>query len=158
MGFGPKGKNSLAYRVFQQGGHDATFGLDTDDDETTFAELWMGATHEKGVSQVRSPAGLAGQKLSNILLSKEGQDHFLGAKLLAKFPKLADDVHGGVPFIFKVLSAGQALPLQVHPDIKSSERLRSQGQTEGEDVTVVDAMHKPEVSAPIFASKSSRIW
>lgn len=150
MGFGPCGHDSLAYRLFLQGHHDTVFGLSSDDGNTPFAELWMGATHEKGVSKVRKPAELAGRDLSSVLLDDEGE-HFLGPKLLKKFPKMAKRVHAGVPFVFKVLSAGKALPLQVHPDEKLSEQLRNKGKTESEDISVVDSMHKPEVSVPADA-------
>lgn len=145
MEFGPHGDDSLAYQLFKKGGHAEYFGEKSDGKDTPFAELWMGSGHEKGISKIREPASLEGQELSKVLLGADGEQ-FMGKKLLKRFPKMAEDAHGGVPFIFKVLSAGKALPLQVHPNMQQGESLRANGVEERADRTTFDSMHKPEVS------------
>jgi mannose-6-phosphate isomerase len=142
MPFGPHGEKSVAYQMFKKGGHAQKYGQKDDGDSTPFAELWMGAGHEKGPS---SSPHYNDQSLA-ALLTGEKQKYFLGEALPKKFPHLMRPEHGGVPFIFKVLSAGVPLPLQVHPDKEAGERLREKGTIEREDRTVFDTMHKPEIA------------
>jgi mannose-6-phosphate isomerase len=63
------------------------------------AELWMGA-HPSG------PAGVAWTTLDEVIAA--APERALGAECAARFG-------GRLPFLLKVLSAGQALSIQVHP-------------------------------------------
>jgi mannose-6-phosphate isomerase len=65
-------------------------------------------------------------------------EHYLGS-ILQKWPHARD-----VPFLFKILSIGKALPLQAHPDKDLGAALNKRNPTE-----FVDANHKPEIAVAI---------
>lgn len=47
----------------------------------------------------------------------------------ARYPDKKDEEFGGkghVPFLFKILTCKQALPLQIHPDIELSKKLHKE--------------------------------
>lgn len=136
---------SLAGQLFHRGPHATHFSEASDDDETPYAELWLGASHEKGVSKLLEPDEVKNMKLDDALLGSAKD--LISPATFEQFPKLKKNEHGGMPFIFKILSAGKALPLQVHPNNQLSEQLRQKYLKEDEDQTVFDSMHKPEVSA-----------
>lgn len=106
-------------------GCDPTFSINED---LTYAELWMG-THPKAPSI---------HKARNIPLSKwlNTYPEFLGEKIRKKFPG-----EGELPFLFKVLSVGQSLSIQAHPDKELAERLHK----EKPDL-YPDSNHKPEIA------------
>ncbi|KIK26872.1 hypothetical protein PISMIDRAFT_675486 [Pisolithus microcarpus 441] len=98
------------------------------DESTPYAELWMG-TH------VKSPSGVVGS-------NKTLRD------FLARHPELMGDVSsvfdttgGNLPFLFKVLSIGKALSIQVHPDKKTAAKLHAQQPS-----VYTDPNHKPEIA------------
>ncbi|KZT25058.1 mannose-6-phosphate isomerase [Neolentinus lepideus HHB14362 ss-1] len=103
------------------------------DENTIYAETWMG-THSNG------PASIYGTSQSLKDLIDANPQHFLGSAY-QKWPKSTE-----VPFLFKILCAGKALPLQAHPDKKLGEELNRQDQGKGE---FVDANHKPEIAVTI---------
>jgi mannose-6-phosphate isomerase len=69
------------------------------------AELWMGA-HPSG------PAGVAWTTLDEVIAA--APERALGAECATRFG-------GRLPFLLKVLSAGQALSIQVHPSREQAE-------------------------------------
>src|SRR6266513_151593 len=69
------------------------------------AELWMGA-HPSG------PAGVAWTTLDEVIAA--APERALGAECAARFG-------GRLPFLLKVLSAGQALSIQVHPSREQAQ-------------------------------------
>jgi len=122
---------------------DSAFKVDS---STPYAELWMG-THVNGPARIAGSAG--GQSLLEYI--QTDPKNILGEKIEKEF--------GGrdLPFLFKVLSVGKALsiqvkkitcaitmltlaPLQVHPDKANAERLHASRP----DV-YKDANHKPEM-------------
>ncbi|KAN0060160.1 Mannose-6-phosphate isomerase [Thecaphora frezii] len=150
--FGPKGAKSLARRLWQKGGH-ADAQRKSLDHDTPYAEFWMGATHQKGPSTISKPAadhGLGvrdGQSLAHFLLGDPSRT--LSSKLVDSHRYLRKHVHGGMPFIFKVLSAGQALPLQAHPDVRLAQKLKAQMTEESDEHTTFDGHHKPEIALAV---------
>src|ERR1700731_304929 len=88
------------------------------------AELWMGA-------HPSAPSGVAGSPLDAVIAADP--DRQLGAACVARFgPRL--------PFLLKVLSADQALSIQVHPT-----RAQAQAGFRAENVNYVDDWPKPEL-------------
>ncbi|HAB52005.1 MAG TPA: mannose-6-phosphate isomerase, class I, partial [Ignavibacteriales bacterium] len=73
------------------------------DKDKPYAELWMGA-HPKAPSQIL----IDGKEhdLNEIIRQYPGE--MLGSKVSKRFS-------GTLPFLFKVLSANEALSIQVHP-------------------------------------------
>lgn len=66
-------------------------------------------------------------------------EFFMGSPMLKKF--------GGdtsVPFLFKILTAGKALQLQVHPDKGAAAKLHKQNPDEFKDTN-----HKPEIALAV---------
>ncbi|KAI0233694.1 Mannose-6-phosphate isomerase [Lamellibrachia satsuma] len=100
----------------------------TASEDVAYAELWMG-THPKG------PSIHMGR---NIPLSDwlTTYPEFLGDKMRKAFPG-----KGELPFLFKVLSVGQSLSIQAHPDKNLAERLHR----EKPDL-YPDSNHKPEIA------------
>jgi mannose-6-phosphate isomerase len=99
-------------------------------DGTPQAELWMGA-HPGDSSRVLrggTPEALAG------LIAKD-PDAELG-------PAVAAQYGGRLPFLLKVLSAGEPLSLQVHPD-QARAQARFADPAYADDYT--DDNHKPEI-------------
>ncbi|MEW5870549.1 MAG: mannose-6-phosphate isomerase, class I [Chloroflexota bacterium] len=94
-----------------------------------YAELWMG-THPNAPSQVLSgdqpvplPAWIAAHPQAA-----------LGERIARRFA-------GKLPFLFKVLSAGEALSIQAHPDKSQAGRLHA-----NDPEHYPDDNHKPEIA------------
>jgi mannose-6-phosphate isomerase len=88
------------------------------------AELWMGA-------HPSAPSGVAGSTLDAVIAADP--DRELGPACVARFgPRL--------PFLLKVLSAGQALSIQLHPS-----RAQAQAGFRAGNVNYVDDWPKPEL-------------
>lgn len=103
------------------------------DDDKYYAELWMG-THPNG------PSHLFSSPSTSVLdVIKSNPAHYLGPTLLQKWPSTTH-----VPFLFKILSIGKALPLQAHPDKSLGEELNRENPRE-----FVDANHKPEIAVAV---------
>ena len=90
------------------------------DDETPYAELWMG-THPNAPSKI-------GSKPLKDFISKDT----ITPDLYNKYQDL--------PFLFKVLSIQKALSIQAHPDKQLAERLHKEFPQ-----VYKDANHKPEM-------------
>lgn len=101
------------------------------------AELWMGA-HPKAPSRIRIQQRW--QPLNSLIQQNPGD--ILGTEVLDRFGKQ-------LPYLFKVLAAGQPLSIQAHPD-KNQARLGFERENkEGISLTAPhrnykDRQHKPE--------------
>lgn len=107
--------------------------------ELPYAELWIGA-HPKSPSVV-VPHGAQGYRLEDpITLDRFIQDSpikLLGEKCFERFgPKL--------PFLAKILSAGDNLSIQVHPTTKQAQNLHQR-----DPIRYPDDWHKPEIAVAI---------
>lgn len=89
------------------------------------AELWMGA-HPK------SPSKIHGQGLDELL--KSSAETIMG-------PELHQQYGHGLPYLFKVLSANDALSIQLHPSKKEAEELHQR-----DPKNYPDDNHKPEIA------------
>lgn len=91
-------------------------------------------THPNG------PSHLFSSPSTSVLdVIKSNPAHYLGPTLLQKWPSTTH-----VPFLFKILSIGKALPLQAHPDKSLGEELNRENPRE-----FVDANHKPEIAVAV---------
>ena len=94
-----------------------------------YAELWMGA-HPSAPSDVV----LNGEAVPLLALLQQDPGPVLGEAV-------AQTSGGSFPFLFKVLSAGEALSIQVHPNAEQARRLHAQ-----DPAHYPDPNHKPEVA------------
>ncbi len=94
-----------------------------------YAELWMGM-HPKAPSLVKTPQGDI--PLSDFIRAHPGE--ILGERVVRQFgPRL--------PFLFKVLSAAEALSIQAHPNKEQAVRLHARDPEH-----YPDDNHKPEIA------------
>lgn len=106
------------------------------------AELWMGA-------HPVAPSRLAGTGV--------GLDEVIGRDPAAALgPAAARDFDGRLPFLFKVLAAGQALSLQAHPDAARARAGFGREEASGRPLTdprrtYRDPSHKPELICAVTA-------
>ncbi len=106
-------------------------GIEAQDD-LPYAELWMGA-HPKASSKLL----LNGQRASLRQLIAQHPHLLLGEDVITRFSET-------LPFLFKVLSIGEALSIQAHPNKPQAERLHAQDPEH-----YPDANHKPEVAVAL---------
>ncbi len=105
--------------------------------DTPYAELWIGA-HPTAPSQVV----LEGKKVPLHKWIAENPEPILGERVVKKFgPQL--------PFLLKVLSAAEALSIQVHPNKEQAERLHARDPEH-----YPDANHKPEIAIALDGLKA----
>lgn len=104
------------------------------DENTPYAELWMGTHHTSPSRLLDSPAQ---EKLSDYLAANP---KLIGAHVVDRF-KDEGAAEGNLPFLFKVLAIEKALSIQTHPDKEMARKLH----TERPDV-YKDANHKPEMA------------
>jgi mannose-6-phosphate isomerase len=102
------------------------------------AELWMGA-HPKAPSEVL----LDSVRVSLIELIKKDPISILGKATFRKFS-------GSLPFLFKVLAAGEPLSIQAHPTIKQARdgfrrENRENIPLDAYERSYKDQNHKPEI-------------
>ncbi|KAE8211859.1 hypothetical protein CF327_g4433 [Tilletia walkeri] len=149
--WGKIGESSLAGQLYLKGGHASAQGKSQLDPDTPYAEFWQGSTHIKGPSTLASAhspdpgATVLETPLSEIL--REQKYEVLGGKLMRKMPWIDTDTHGGIPILFKILSAGKALPLQAHPDSELAKKLHeAQPDREDDHQVRFDGVHKPEIA------------
>lgn len=114
------------------------FGIANPDGQPQ-AEIWMGA-HPNGCSQVLETKNEDMVKLSE-LIARDPQS-YLGERVYREFTEL--------PFLFKVLSAAQALSIQVHPSLEQARQGYAKEQEAGIDIKAPnrnykDPNHKPEL-------------
>ena len=98
-------------------------------------------THPKGTASLWDEPQVS---LRGLVMSSSGS--YIGDRLVtstqthqAKFANSTE-----VPFLFKILSIGKALPLQAHPDKKLGESLN-----DADPAQFVDANHKPEIAVAL---------
>ncbi len=103
-------------------------GMESEKDRP-YAELWMG-THPKAPSDVM----LDGSCVPLPQLISRYPLEILGRTVAARFS-------GQFPFLFKVLSAAEALSIQAHPDKKQAEFLHARDPEH-----YPDDNHKPEIA------------
>lgn len=100
--------------------------------DVPYAELWIG-THPKAPSTIT---------IDNAEVSLD--------KLIAQFPReilganIAPKFNNKLPFLLKVLSAGQALSIQSHPDKELAKKLHAQDPN-----NYPDDNHKPEIAIAV---------
>lgn len=99
---------------------------------TPYAELWMGA-HSKAPSSIEMPDG--SHRPLDAWIS-EYPEAILGEVVAKRF--------GQLPFLFKVLSAGEALSIQVHPTKAQAETLHARDPEH-----YPDDNHKPEIAVAL---------
>lgn len=97
-----------------------------------YAELWIGA-HPKAPSQIE----VDGEFISLDAAVQKYPDEILGKETIDNF---------GVqfPFLLKILSAAQALSIQLHPNKKQAETLHKK-----DPLNYPDDNHKPEIAIAI---------
>ena len=113
------------------------FGIENPHDVAQ-AEIWMGA-HPADPSLVE----WQGEQVRLDDLIATDPVHFLGQKTAQRFQER-------LPFLFKVLNAGQPLSIQLHPDKPTAERGFADEQARGVPLDAptrnyADANHKPEL-------------
>jgi len=123
--WGKKGSSSLAAQLAEGAGI-PEFKID---ESKHYAELWIG-THPNAPTRVLS----TGQLLSEHLVA---HPELVGESVIKRF-SLQD---GQIPFLFKVLSFDKALPVQIHPDKQTAQRIHSEKPD-----SYVDPNHKPEMA------------
>jgi mannose-6-phosphate isomerase len=104
----------------------------TPEPDTPYAELWMGA-HPKAPSHVQVDPD------TTVPL-----DRWIAADPRAALGAAVADSFGGLPFLFKVLSAGQSLSIQAHPNRTQAEQLHARDPEH-----YPDPNHKPEVAVAL---------
>lgn len=110
----------------------------TDPDGRPMAELWMGA-HPKSSSRVLDPRG--NEIALRTLITRDPQG-MLGRAVAERF--------GELPFLFKVLCAGEPLSIQVHPSLSAARAGFAKENQAGialdaPNRNYKDANHKPEL-------------
>jgi mannose-6-phosphate isomerase len=116
------------------------------------AELWMGV-HPRGESLVETEEG-TWVPLSGLI--KENPDATIGSALNSQF--------GNLPFLFKLLAAGEPLSIQAHPSkAQAEEGFRKEEESgvpiDAFDRNYKDDNHKPEIICaltPYWAMKGFR--
>ena len=99
-----------------------------------YAELWMGA-HPKAPSAVV----VNGHEVPLDQWIAAHPQELLGQAVAKRF-------HNSLPFLFKVLAAGEALSIQAHPNKQQAEQLRA-----SDPAHYPDDNHKPEIAIAIDA-------
>ncbi len=102
------------------------------------AEVWMGA-HPK------APSKVDGQTLGDLI--EADPDGILGPHVVSKFD-------GKLPFLFKLLAAGQPLSIQSHPNLQQAKEGYERENREGIPLDAPhrnykDDNHKPEIICAI---------
>ncbi len=104
----------------------------------TFAEMWMGV-HSRGPSIVRTGEG------------ERSLSEFIAANpVLSLGEEAAGRFQGDLPFLFKLLAAGQPLSIQAHPNRVQAEEGYDREEREGIPIDAFhrnyrDRNHKPEL-------------
>lgn len=131
-GWGKRGLDSKV-AVFKKA-QDDKFNIE--DNNQPYAELWMG-THSNCPSTIILPD--QSQSLKDYI--SKNPAGILGKDVCTRFYDNTESLKpGDLPFLFKVLSIGQALSIQAHPDKKLARELHSR-----DPANYPDANHKPEM-------------
>ncbi|OCF77054.1 mannose-6-phosphate isomerase, class I [Kwoniella mangroviensis CBS 8886] len=127
--WGKVGRDSLAGRLTENASEP---GFEFKPDQP-YAELWMGTHPTNPASLHSSPS---------TLLSKHLESH---SELLGSGTE--GQTEGHVPFLFKVLTCKQALPLQIHPNKELAKKLHEEDPEKYPDIN-----HKPEIAVCLSPS------
>ncbi|WVR04735.1 mannose-6-phosphate isomerase, class I [Kwoniella sp. DSM 27419] len=140
--WGRVGNDSMAGRL-SKNASDSSFKLNP---EEPYAELWMG-THPTNPSSIRSSGALLSTYLSSNKHLLGSADQFSTPFTGAKGSGSEGQTEGHVPFLFKVLTCKQALPLQIHPNKDLAKKLH-----EEDPEKYPDTNHKPEIAVCLSPS------
>jgi mannose-6-phosphate isomerase len=121
--WGMRGKDAFIPRLL---------GMEAEADHP-YAELWIG-THPNAPSDVVMPDG---SSVSLRQLIEQSPAEILGEMVSKRFA-------GTLPFLFKVLSAEEALSIQVHPNKEQAQALHAR-----DPLHYPDDNHKPEVAVAL---------
>jgi mannose-6-phosphate isomerase len=110
------------------------------------AELWMGA-HPKAPSEVL----LNNKRISLIELIKKDPIAILGKSTSRKFS-------GSLPFLFKVLAAGEPLSIQAHPTVKQARDGFRRENRENIPLDAYERSYKDQNHKPEIISALSPFW
>jgi mannose-6-phosphate isomerase len=97
-----------------------------------YTELWIGA-HPKASSEIE----INGQKFSLEQIIEKYPSEILGKHVSKKFKNK-------FPFLLKVLSAAEALSIQVHPNKEQARKLHAE-----DPINYPDKNHKPEIAVAL---------
>ncbi|WWD00710.1 mannose-6-phosphate isomerase, class I [Kwoniella sp. B9012] len=142
--WGKVGKDSLAGRLTKNASEP---GFEFKPDQP-YAELWMGTHPTNPASLYSSPSTLLSKHL-------ESHPNLLGSSGSKFNPPFTGkegsgtegQTEGHVPFLFKVLTCKQALPLQIHPNKELAKKLHEEDPEKYPDIN-----HKPEIAVCLSPS------
>ncbi|WRT64651.1 mannose-6-phosphate isomerase, class I [Kwoniella shivajii] len=142
--WGKVGNDSLAARLTKNASEK---GFEIKPDQP-YAELWMG-THPTNPAKLYTDQTTLLSKYisSNPSLLGSSKDKFSTPFTGKKGSGTEGQVEGHVPFLFKVLTCKQALPLQIHPNKDLAKKLHEQDPEKYPDVN-----HKPEIAVCLSPS------
>lgn len=128
-------KNKVQHYAWGQKGRQSYIadflGLTTDAD-APHAEIWMG-THPNGPSDIITDS----HRLSLAQLIERDPERILGRNVAHEFSN-------SLPFLFKILSAGEPLSIQAHPDRHQARLLH-----QNDPAHYPDSNHKPELAVAL---------
>jgi mannose-6-phosphate isomerase len=110
------------------------------------AELWMGA-HPKAPSEVL----LNNDRISLIELIKKDPNAILGKSTSRKFS-------GSLPFLFKVLAAGEPLSIQAHPTVQQARDGFRRENSENIPMDAYERSYKDQNHKPEIISALTPFW
>lgn len=119
---GEIGNDSLAARLASKNGA-VSFDLKP---EQAYAELWMGTHPNNPAHLFLSPDTLLSTHLKKNSSLLGAANRFSPPFTGAKGSGTEGQEEGHVPFLFKVLTCKQALPLQIHPDKNLAKKLHEE--------------------------------
>ncbi|KAL2163215.1 hypothetical protein VTH06DRAFT_5271 [Thermothelomyces fergusii] len=123
--WGKKGQQSLAARLCKRTVED----FEIRDDEP-YSEMWFGDYPDYPARVLKT-----GRPLKDVL--DENKERLLGKKVI-------DTLDGQLPFLPKILSIAEALPLQIHPDKDLAAALHAR-----DPAAFTDPNHKPEIAVAL---------
>lgn len=127
--WGKKGNDSMVARLLKNAYPETNII-----DDKCYAELWLG-THPNGPSIIKSND----TELLNLIKQRP---EYLGEKCLEQFGN-------DIPYLFKVLSIGEALSIQVHPNKEMAKELHAK-----QPDIYKDPNHKPEIAIALTPFKA----
>ncbi|OWT36573.1 mannose-6-phosphate isomerase, class I [Cryptococcus neoformans Bt1] len=135
--WGEIGNESLAARLASKNGA-VSFNLKP---KQAYAELWMGTHPNNPAHLFSSPDTLLSTHLKKNPSLLGAANRFSPPFTGAKGSGAEGQEEGHVPFLFKVLTCKQALPLQIHPDKTLAKKLHEENPKQFSDIN-----HKPEIA------------
>ena len=118
----------------------------TPEPDKPYAEYWLGV-HPKALSQVALPNGKT-DTLDHVI--EANKETILGHSVAERF--------GRLPFLFKLLDAGEMLSIQVHPNKKQAEEGFAREEAAGIAFTDPKRTYKDDNHKPEFAVVQGDFW